>query len=292
MALPSIKNPEIAAVSVTEPPAFKSAGRPFDTQPLAYEQWRGASPLGYVRFAIRIFAMVIACLVCVPLYYVWRLLRLPNPWPRLFLKSIGYICGARVTTIGTPIRRDVFYIANHLSWLDIPIIGGRSGSAFVAKAEIASWPFIGWMCSLNNTVFVSRADRLGVAQQINLLRDAMAETWSVTVFPESTTTDGLTLLPFKSPLLQVLEPPPPGVLVQPVFIDYGAAGRDISWIGEESAQLNAWRLFTRRGSFRVTVHFLDPFDPHDHRGRKAIAAESRRRIAEQLSATLPGNPVL
>jgi 1-acyl-sn-glycerol-3-phosphate acyltransferase len=292
MASPSIKNPEIAAVSPPAPPAFKSAGRPFDTQPLAYEQWRGASLLGYVRFAIRIVAMAFVCLICVPLYYVWRMMRLPNPWPRLFLQSIGFICGARVTTIGTPIRRDVFYIANHLSWLDIPIIGGRSGSAFVAKAEIAKWPFIGWMCSLNNTVFVSRADRLGVAEQINLLRDAMAETWSVTVFPEGTTTDGLTLLPFKSPLLQVLEPPPPGVLVQPVFIDYGEVGRDISWIGEESAQLNAWRLFTRKGSFAVVVHFLDPFDPHDHRGRKAIAAESRRRIADELSATLPGNPVL
>ncbi len=107
---------------------------------------------------------------------------------------------------------------------------------------------IGWLCKLNDTVFVSRTNRLGIAGQINELRDALAETWAITIFPEGTTTDGSKLLPFKSPLLQVLDPPPPGVLVQPMYLDYGANAHDIAWVGEETAPNNALRLFTRRAA--------------------------------------------
>jgi len=192
----------------------------------------------------------------------------------------------RTSVIGTPLKRDVFYIANHLSWLDIPVIGGRNGSAFVSQDGIKNWPIVGWLCRLNNTVFVSRTNRMGVAEQINQLRDALAETWAITIFPEGTTTDGSTMLPFKSPLLKVLDPPPPGVMVQPVFIDYGRVGREIAWLGEETAPNNAWRLLTRRGAFRVTLHFLEPFNPRDFAGRKAIAGEAQARIAAALSASL------
>jgi 1-acyl-sn-glycerol-3-phosphate acyltransferase len=129
-----------------------------------------------------------------------------------------------------------------------------------------------------------------VAEQINQLRDALAENWSVTVFPEGTTTDGRSLLPFKTPMLRVLEPPPPGVLVQPVLLDYGAIGEEIGWIGEESGVNNAKRILARAGSFRMRVQFLDPFHPRDFPGRKAIATESRRRIEEALVAAL-GQPL-
>jgi 1-acyl-sn-glycerol-3-phosphate acyltransferase len=84
---------------------------------------------------------------------------------------------------------------------------------------------VGWLAGLNRTVYVKRENRLGVAEQINQLRDALAENWAITVFPEGTTTDGKSLLPFKTPMLRVLEPPPPGVMVQPVMLNYGAAAR-------------------------------------------------------------------
>lgn len=233
-----------------------------------------------------------ALFVCLPLYYIWRVSRLSNPWPRTFLKIAAFACGARVRTVGTPIRRDVFFISNHLSWVDIAILGGHSGSAFVSKEEIGEWPIIGWLCRLNDTVFVARSDRMGVAEQINQLRDALAQTWAITIFPEGTTTDGSSLLPFKAPLLKVLEPPPPGVLVQPIFLNYGTNAREISWTGDESAVSNAWRLLTRRSSFPVEVHFLEPFAPEQYPGRKDIAAEARRRIAEPLSASLGGKPIV
>ncbi|GAA0732981.1 lysophospholipid acyltransferase family protein [Sphingomonas japonica] len=235
-----------------------------------------------LRVFLRIAMMVLAALIAVPLHYLWRLLRLSSPWPRMFLGTVGRICGARVRRVGVPLRRDVFYVSNHLSWIDILAIGGTSGSAFVAKAEIGEAPVVGWLSTLNRTVFVSREDRLGVAEQINQLRDALTDNWAITVFPEGTTTDGRSLLPFKTSMLKVLEPPPPGVLVQPVMLDFGAAAEDIAWIGLETGKDNALRVLARPGNFRVDVHFLDPLDPQAFPGRKAIAAESRRRITEAL----------
>jgi 1-acyl-sn-glycerol-3-phosphate acyltransferase len=242
------------------------------------------------RVWFRIARLVLALLIHVPLHYLFRLVRLPSPWPRLFLASAARIAGAKVRRVGTPLRRDVFYVSNHLSWIDILALGGASGTAFVAKAEIGASPLVGWLAGLNRTVYVKRENRMGVAEQINQLRDALAETWAITVFPEGTTTDGKSLLPFKTPMLRVLEPPPPGVMVQPVMLDYGTAAEDIAWIGQERGLNNAKRVLARKQRFRLRVHFLEPFDPRDFPGRKAIAAESRRRIEEALVRTL-GQPL-
>lgn len=232
----------------------------------------------------RVAMLASSAAVAIPLHYLWRGLRRTSPWPQLFLGLAGRICGARVRVVGVPLKRDVFTIANHVSWIDILAIAGPSGTAFVAKAEIRSSPVVGWLSTLNRTVFVEREDRLGVSEQIDRLRATLARDWSVTVFPEGTTTDGRSLFPFKTPMLKVLEPPPPGVMVQPVLIDYGAVGEEIAWIGEESGRDNAIRLLARKGSFVVTVHFLEAFAPTQFPGRKAIAAESRRRIEAALVA--------
>ncbi len=229
--------------------------------------------------------MIVLLIGCLPLYYSWRQFQLSNPWPRLFLRAVSYICGARVTVIGTPIRHDVVLLSNHLSWFDIPLLGGINGTSFVSKEEISKWPVVGWLCRLNNTIFITRANRMGVAGQINQLREAIEQCWSITIFPEGTTTDGTMLLPFKAPLLAALNPPPPGLLVQPVYIDPGKYRDHVSWIGNETAPQNAWRLLSRPGFFRTVVHYLDPFDPRDYGDRKAMVAEARARIAAALSAS-------
>jgi 1-acyl-sn-glycerol-3-phosphate acyltransferase len=246
--------------------------------------------LGWIRIGLRATGLILALLLTVPLHYLWRLFRAGSPWPKIFLGWAAWLAGARVERIGVPLRRDVFYISNHLSWIDILAIAGQSGTAFGATEEIRAAPVDGWLSPLYRTVYVKRENRLGVAEQINQLRDALEDNWSVTVFPEGTTTDGHSLLPFKTPMLRVLEPPPPGVMVQPVLLDYGAVAEEIGWIGLESGIDNAKRILSRRGSFRMRVEFLEPFYPHDFPGRKTIAAESRRRIEEALIARL-GKPL-
>ncbi|WP_428679308.1 lysophospholipid acyltransferase family protein [Sphingopyxis sp.] len=245
---------------------------------------------GRARILCRVVLLLLSLLILVPLHYLYRIFRYGSPFPKLFLFLAAWIVGARVTKHGTPLRRDVFFISNHVSWVDILSLAGASGTAFVAKAELGQVPVIGWLCRLNRTVFVSREDRGGVADQINRLREALADNWSVTVFPEGTTTDGQSLLPFKTSMMQVLEPPPPAVLVQPVMLDYGPIAEWIGWIGVEQGIDNAKRILARPGTFRLHIHFLEPFHPRDFPGRKAITAEARRRIEDALVATL-GKPL-
>lgn len=231
-----------------------------------------------LRFAVRLTGIALALLLALPVHGLWRVFRRSSPWPMYFLAAVAWIIGARRRTIGHSLKRDVVFLSNHLSWLDIPLLAGRNGTAFVAKSDLEKVPVIGWLCGLNRTLFVDRTARMGVADQIAQLRDALAEVWSITIFAEGTTGDGTTLLPFKPALLAVLDPPPPGVRVQPVLIDYGPAMADLAWLGDEPGAINARRVLSRPGTFTATLTFLDPFDPADYPGRKAVAAEARVRM--------------
>jgi 1-acyl-sn-glycerol-3-phosphate acyltransferase len=196
-----------------------------------------------------------------------RLVRVPSPWPRVFLGGAARLFGARPHLSGVALRRDVVFLANHLSWLDILLLAGASGTAFVAKGELAEVPLIGWLCRLNRTIFVSRGDRMGVARQVEELRAALGEAWAVAIFPEGTTGDGVTLLPFKASLLAAL--------------DYGDATRELAWVGDEPGQSHAARVLRRPGRFDAHLAFLAPFDPVGM-DRKQIAAEARARIEAAL----------
>ena len=79
-------------------------------------------------------------------------------------------------------------------------------------------------------------------------------------------------------------------MVQPVVMDYGEVAEEISWIGDETGLHNAMRVMGRKGTFRLRIHFLEPFSPEDHRGRKAIAGKARDQIEEKLVARL-GRPL-
>ena len=81
---------------------------------------------GQLRITVRVCMLVIALIVFVPLHYIYRLVHYGSPFPMLFLRLAARICGARVTRIGTPLRRDVFFVANHLSWMDILALAGAS----------------------------------------------------------------------------------------------------------------------------------------------------------------------
>ena len=245
---------------------------------------------GELRIWGRSLLLALALLVVVPLHYLFRLIKYGSPFPMYFLRWAAWVIGARVRVHGVPLKRDVFFMPNHVSWFDIPVLGGITGSAFVSRAEIGDMFMLGWMARLNRTVFIKREAKLNIAEQINALREALIDTWSVVIFPEGTITDGHSLLPFKTSMISVLEPPPSGMLVQPVVISYGPIAEWIAWLDQETGLSNARWIFARPGSFPVDVHFLDPFDPRDFPGRKKIAAQARQQIEERLIATL-GKPL-
>ena len=245
-----------------------------------------SEPEAYFLCAMRVVWIAIPLIVLLPLHLIWHLLKLPSPWAMLFLRIAARALGAKVSVYGKPLRKDVFFVANHLSWHDIPILAGITGTAFVAQDGVRDWPVIGWLAKLNRTIFISRTEKHNVAQQVAELRDAIAENWSVTLFPEGTTSDGRGLLPFKQSLFATLAPPPKPMMVQPVLLDFGKAGADIAWLGEETGWESAWRAFTRPGSYDVGVHFLEPFNPGALADRKVVCALARSRLADALSMTL------
>ncbi len=228
---------------------------------------------------ILIFASLGACL---PLHGAWRLFGLKSPWPTLFLKLAGRAAGASVSVKGTPVMRNVLYISNHVSWLDILVLAGQTGSAFVAKADMVDWPVLGWLASLNNSVYVQRDNRLDVGAQRDAIQLALLTGQPITLFPEGTTANGRELMPFRSSLLATVAPPPQGITVQPVAIDYGPAAPEIAWIEDTSVGENAMMVMARPGRLAVTLHFLEPLDHSEFENRKAMAAHSKAEIAAAL----------
>ena len=250
----------------------------------------GPAPIsasGKLRIAVRVSAMIVLLLVCVPAYYLWRVLRLPNPWPRLFLGAIAVIAGVDVQITGVRVRRGALFLCNHVSWLDVPALAGASGAAFVAHDGLAAWPVLKWLCEMNDTVFVARHDRASVAGQVARVRAAIAETNALAVFPEGTTSDGTGLLSFKSSLLSALDPVPAGIAVQPVLLDYGAEAADIAWIGEEHGLDNFKRILARSRPLRLTVRFLPPLADEALHDRKTIAAAARTAMLAELQRDRP-----
>jgi 1-acyl-sn-glycerol-3-phosphate acyltransferase len=240
-----------------------------------------------MHFLYRILLIIGALLVCLPLHYAHKLTGRRSPWPRRFLGWVGRSSGLRIKVVGSPLPSHVLFVSNHLSWLDIMALAGAGGAAFVSKDDVARWPVIGWLASLNNTVFIARTERSAVRGQADALRNALDGGQPVALFPEGTTEGGPEVLPFRASLLASLFPPSPGIQVQPVALDYGAAGAEIAWMGEEGAAANARRVLSRRGTIPLTIRFLPPIDPASVRDRKALADQARQEIVAALPSAHP-----
>lgn len=236
-----------------------------------------------LRRARRLFALLAILLLCLIPHLVWKLLPVHSPWPRLFLGLAARTVGVKLRLEGKPLSRDAFFVANHVSWIDILALGGATGTAFISHDGVAGWPIVGWLAKQNNTIFVARTDRRGVGEQVATLRSALEQHQPVALFPEGTTSDGRALLPFKAALFAGLMPPPRALEIQPVWVDYGDATQDIAWFGDEGAGANAARVLARKGRIPLTLHFLAPFHPADFPDRKAVAEEARNRIAAAQS---------
>jgi lyso-ornithine lipid O-acyltransferase len=235
------------------------------------------------RAVLRVALILTFLVALAPLHQILRWTGVRSPFAKLFLRLSGRVAGARVTVKGKPVNRDVLYIANHVSWLDILVLSGRTGCAFVAKADMAPWPVLGWMATLNNSVYVERDSRLGAGQQATAVQEALKTHQPITLFPEGTTGNGRELLTFRSSLIAAVTPPPEGITIQPVALDYGPDSPSIAWTDEESVGKNALRVMGRPGRIPITLHFLEPLDHSDFADRKAIAAHSRAEIEAALA---------
>ena len=101
-----------------------------------------------------------------------------------------------------PLPKSGLLVSNHLSYLDIILIGSLTPAVFVSKADVRGWPVFGWLAELAGTVFIERERRLHVGEVNGQIASALADGLLVVIFPEGTSTDGSAVLPFRSPLLE------------------------------------------------------------------------------------------
>jgi 1-acyl-sn-glycerol-3-phosphate acyltransferase len=103
--------------------------------------------------------------------------------------------------VSGPIPSRGLLVSNHLSYLDILVVSALMPSLFVAKGEVKNWPIFGWFARLAGTLFAERERRTQVGPLTNQIRSALAQGALLVLFPEGTSSDGQTILPFKSALL-------------------------------------------------------------------------------------------
>jgi 1-acyl-sn-glycerol-3-phosphate acyltransferase len=226
--------------------------------------------------------------VCGPLHVVTKLLFRRSPWPQWFLAESAWIIGARVRLKGRKIRPHTLLVSNHVSWLDILVLGGSTNCAFVSKDELGH-PFIHWLADQNGTVYVKRSHVKGAKDQAVAIAKALEAKKPVALFPEGTTGPGTHLLPFRSTLLEAANFAAKDVAIRPVVMDYGPAAAEIGWY-QEPGKNNVLRLLGRKGSLRVTVRVLPPLDRAGD--RKQLTHEVREAIAETLGfKSHPHSPI-
>src|SRR5213594_3252384 len=173
------------------------AGRPGSTIPAAtlLAAWRA--------FAVVFFSACALAEIMAVILFVRRERRLAarTEWLHRWCRFACRVLGIRVTTHGA-MPRSGLLVCNHLSYLDIIVLSSIRPCIFVAKRDVAGWPLFGWLAHAAGTIFVDRQRPLATAFAVNRIHAAIATGLPVVLFPEGTSSDGSTVLPFKSALLE------------------------------------------------------------------------------------------
>jgi 1-acyl-sn-glycerol-3-phosphate acyltransferase len=233
-------------------------------------------------YGLRLAGLIGLFFLYVPPHLLSTWLLGTSGWPPRFLRHAGIIAGVRPRLEGSPLGPHTLVVANHSSWLDILILGGWAGTAFVSKGELKHTTLLGWIADQNRTLYIDRAARGDSLGQIKRVTEALEHEQPLTVFPEGTTGSGRHLLPFRPTLLEAVAPAPSNVKVRPVAIDYGEHAELVGWHSGEPGMVNFKRVLGKRGTMPVTVHLLEPLAPSDD--RKQLAKKAQQSIAAALSS--------
>lgn len=212
--------------------------------------------------------------------------RVAQVWSRRLLA----ILGLRLQVEGQPLPGAHMTVANHISWLDIPVLSALEPTRFVSKSEVRSWPIAGWLARAAGTFFLRRG-RGGSAPLLERLVPHLRSNGSVVIFPEGTTTDGRQVLPFHPRLFQAaLEA---GVPVQAVTLHYGLSreGDNIAPFVDADALVTHLLRVLREPSLTVRILYGPPIYPAGC--RETLAREAETFVRSVLPPPPPsGHPAL
>jgi 1-acyl-sn-glycerol-3-phosphate acyltransferase len=203
-------------------------------------------------------------------------------WARGMLKRLAI----ELVLVGTPARTGpMLMVSNHISWLDILALHAVCHCRFVAKADVLRWPVVGTMASGAGTLYVKRESRRDAMRMLSQMAQALRDGDILAVFPEGTTGDGSSVLPFHSSLIQAAiaaDAPVQPVALNVVDRQSGMASRAVTYMGDDSLLGSLWRTFRAR-DLRVVVAFGAP-QLSAGRDRRAWAHDLRREIAAMRGA--------
>ena len=263
--------------------------------------------LGWIRLSVRLtgflIALVITTLVAATLFIIHRMARAPvnRPlWTARCFWLLSTCLGWKIHAHGQPAKGGpVLLAANHISWVDIPVLGVLTGARFLSKSDVGQWPLIGWLAREGGTLFIQR----GGGQTGNIRREMakhLKQSEPVLLFPEGTTSCGLTVLPIYGRLLNAARDA--NAVIQPVSIGYRRDNRPdelAPFIGDDTFVSHLIRLL-KQPPVRVDVVFHAPVavDCHTparelttqiHQALNAGLADIHNRRSGTLAAPPPTN---
>ncbi|MEM6933297.1 MAG: 1-acyl-sn-glycerol-3-phosphate acyltransferase [Pseudomonadota bacterium] len=205
---------------------------------------------------------------------------------RFWARACVWLIGLKHDVRGAPIASGAL-VANHCSWSDIVVLRAVRLIYFVSKADVASWPGVGFLARISGTVFIERK-RVEAKRQEEILRERIRAEQLLCFFPEGTSTDGLRVLPFKTSLFSAFfgDEDTGDLLIQPVSIRYltadgsGLPENFFGWWGTMPFGGHIQAVMQRSFGSRVVVTFHQPVRPTDFPDRKALADHCFGVVAE------------
>ncbi len=206
---------------------------------------------------------------------------LPHRLIRWWSISLMWIFGLRAVRVGQPLPDPVMFVANHTSWIDIELLHSQRAVCFVAKAEIAGWPLVGWLAANGGTIFHRRGNNYSLAAVMQVMVARLRAGRSVAVFPEGGSGYNGVIRVFHARIFQAaLDAQVP---VQPValrFVRGGVRVVDAGFREGESFVANFLRMLGGP-AMDAEIHFLATV-PASQEGRRRMAEQSRERIGVAL----------
>lgn len=232
--------------------------------------------------------------------------RYARTFPHWYHRRVCALFGLRLDIHGEVVRdRPVLLIANHTSWLDIPVLSAVAPVSFVAKREVGNWPGVKTLAHLQRTVFVDRERRSAVGETAGEIIERLRAGDAVVLFAEGTSSDGNRVLPFRTSLFAAAKPPArvasgvPDAVVQTVSVVYtrlhgvplGRADRPLTgWYGDMELPPHAWQLL-KAGPLDVRVVVGPPVPLDDFTDRKALARHSEDEVRANIVRVMRGLPL-
>jgi 1-acyl-sn-glycerol-3-phosphate acyltransferase len=258
--------------------------------------------MAWLRAAFLVAAFLILTLLLMPVQ--WLLLKLGSraarTFPNRYHRMVAALFGIHIRKIGRPVTGEgVLMVANHTSWADIIIFSAAAPLSFVSKAEVARWPLFGTLARLQRTVFVERTRRSATGESRDEIRERLLAGDTLLLFPEGTSHDGNTVLPFKSALLGAAEAVLANgqhVKVQPVSAAFTGLhglpmGREtrplFAWYGDMEMVPHLWEAL-KAGPLDVVVQFHPPFSL-DVMDRKTLAKKAQEVVQNGQALALAGH---